>query len=332
MERRAGVLERIGPVDDRLRSRRPDGPVHRLEHGAAADIDPVHGQRFAHHSRGVHGAPGEHPDERDVAADAGRLRRAFERAGPADLDDMVDSRAAGQFAHRAVPFGLFAVVDRAPRAQRLGALAFRVARRHDDGARAVHDRELQGEDRNAAGAEQQDGLSRLDAAFLDQGMPRRERRARQGCGLAVIQTFGNRHRAVLRQHDLFGEHPVESAAERARHPVGGNSAGVPALEEAARNPVARLEARHPFAHCRHLAGAVRIRNPRIGQVARRRRFDRQQVAIIDRRGADAHPQLAGARLRNRAVGERQGVDAVGGNDLPRAHGRLLFNRGRFGLP
>ena len=257
-----------------------------------------------------------------MAAGARRRDRPLQRARAADLDDVVDPGAAGQRARVVLPFGPLAVVEGPPGAQRLRPLALRVARRDDDGARAVHDRELQREYRHPAGTEQQHGFARLDPPLLDQRVPRGKRGAGQGGGLAVVQPFRDRHDAVLGERDLLGEHAVERAAERAGHRVRRNPAVGPALEEAARHPVAGREARHARADRRDVAGPVGIRRARIGQVARRRRFDGEQVAVVDRRRAHAHQDLPRPRFGRGAVGEGEGVDAPVGDDFPGAHAAL----------
>ncbi len=72
---------------------------------------------------------------------------------------MIDAAAAIERDRRFVPFRRGPVVDAVRGAERLGARKLLVARRYDDRDDASSVRELQGEDRDAAGALQEHGAA-----------------------------------------------------------------------------------------------------------------------------------------------------------------------------
>ena len=113
-----------------------------------------------------------------------------------------------------------------------------------------------GEDRDAAGAEQQHPVTRLDPASLDQRVPGGERGARQGRGLFEGEALRDRQRAPGGENDLLGQDAVARSAERAGHGREAAGAVVPVLEEAGEHAVAGCEAGHARADGDHLAGAV----------------------------------------------------------------------------
>ena len=115
-------------------SRWRDGGVHRLEHLRRADIDALDvGALGEDQSRIELGrAAAQAADERNFAAEADGAERAGEGLRPADLDNVIDAAAAGEFDRRLVPFRRALVVDAAGGAERLGARELLVAGRGDD--------------------------------------------------------------------------------------------------------------------------------------------------------------------------------------------------------
>ena len=204
-----------------------------------------------------------------------------------------------------------------------------VALRRDDRPRARQGAELQREDRNAAGAEHQHRVARLEAALLHQRVPRRQRGAGERRRLRVVQIGRDGHDALGVQHDLFGEHSVERSAERARHGRGGYAARRPVLEEASRDPVAFGDARDARADRRHVARAVRIRDARIGEPPLCGRPHGAQIAVVDRIGPHPDPDLPGAGFGGGPFGQFEGVDAVLADDLPDFHESLRVGRWRI---
>ena len=156
---------------------------------------------------------------------------------------------AGQLPRRRGPVRRAGVVDRPPRAHVTGAAELVVAFRRDDRARADEDAELKREDRYPAGAEQQHRVARLEAALVDQRVPRRQRGAGQGRCLRVVEMRGNRHDPPGVEHDLFREHAVERSAQGACHRGRRDAACRPVLKEAPgdRSPSAMPETPGPTA-------------------------------------------------------------------------------------
>src|SRR4029077_9329014 len=111
-------------------------------------------------------ALGKAADQGDFAAEANGAERAGEGLRPADLDDVIDATAAGEFDRRLVPFRRALVVDAAGGAERLGARELLVARRGDDCGHAYRVRELQAEDRYAPGALQQHALASVQPGVM----------------------------------------------------------------------------------------------------------------------------------------------------------------------
>jgi hypothetical protein len=171
-----------------------------------------------------------------------------------------------------------------------------VARRGDDHLRAHQPGELQREDRDPAGALYQHALPGDDAPVLGERVPGGDRGARQRGALLERQVGGQRHHAVLLEHDVLRQHAVAAAAERALVGVGRRRAAPPALEEAAGDAVADLEAGHAGAELRHLAGAVGERDEvGLGRHPVGAERDRQ-VAVIERAGRDLDQHLGGPGL------------------------------------
>ena len=95
-----------------------------------------------------------------------------------------------------------------------GTCQFLVAARGRDHARAGQPCELEREERDAAGPLDQDRVARLDAAALDQGVPGRHARARQGGGFLEAEMSGDRNEPVLGQHGLLGQQADAAASQR----------------------------------------------------------------------------------------------------------------------
>jgi hypothetical protein len=152
------------------------------------------------------------------------------------------------------------VMSVAALSQGLGARQFFVAGRRRDDLRAHHAGDLQREDRHAAGALHEDGLPGHQLAVLDEGVPGGQGGAGQGRRFLKAHVGGNRHDALLLEHDDLGEHAVDAAAERAGLGVGAWLAADPVLEEAARDAIADLDAGDVRADRDDLARAVRQGN------------------------------------------------------------------------
>jgi hypothetical protein len=124
---------------------------------------------------------------------------------PAQLDDVVDTRAPRELDCARRPVRRRLVVDRLEGAELPRAHGLLVALRGGDHARPGQERQLQSEDRDAARAHDQDGLPRAQATLVDERMPGGDGRARQGRGLLVAQVLRDPDEAVLVQDDMVGE-------------------------------------------------------------------------------------------------------------------------------
>ena len=182
-----------------------------------------------------------------------------QRAGAADLDDLVDADAPRQLPDPPVPVGRRLVVDPVRGPQLLDPFELVVVARGGDDPGSGEPGELDGEDRDAAGPLGQHGVAGLDPPADDQRVPGRERRAGQGGGLLEAEMLGDADQAVLGKHDFLGEHAVDLAAQ------GGAGLGLvelaadPGGHEVGRDPIAGLEPGRPRAGRDHLAGPVRER-------------------------------------------------------------------------
>src|SRR6185312_4672903 len=94
---------------------------------------------------------GQHTDEADPASDTDGIERLRECSCAADFDDMIDARKARQVARLATPIRCRLIVDDIRSAEIAHAFELFITARCRDDARSKHPRELQREDRNAAG-------------------------------------------------------------------------------------------------------------------------------------------------------------------------------------
>src|SRR5256885_1872171 len=93
LEGLAGVGHGKDAIDHGAELVQRDCPVHGFEHGPTADKDALAAALFhkAGHGVDLTAGAGETADEADVAACADGPERFAQGAGPADLDDMVDT-------------------------------------------------------------------------------------------------------------------------------------------------------------------------------------------------------------------------------------------------
>ena len=252
-ERGRRVVERKYLVDHRLQPGAGDRAVHRLEHLGRADRDSLHVGALGHDQHRIESrGAGQDADHR-TAARANGTERLCQRAGTADLDHVIDAAAVGQFDRGLVPVRRGLVVDAVRGAEFPGARELLVAERCGDHRRAHQLGELQAEDRDTAGALHQHRVAGGDLAVFGERVPRGDAGAGQARAFLVRQMRRQLHHAVFFQHDVFGEHAVDAAAERAGVGVGRCEAAGPALEEIAGHAIAGF----------HLDDAVAdLRSPR----------------------------------------------------------------------
>jgi len=100
-ERIGKLLEREAAVDDRADAAAIERAYEILLVVPAADDQALQPRLLRHQGgrRHLTGAAGKHADQRNMSADAHRLDRLRQRARAADLDNMIDTAAAGPLAH-----------------------------------------------------------------------------------------------------------------------------------------------------------------------------------------------------------------------------------------
>jgi hypothetical protein len=148
-------------VDHRLDPVRCNGAVHCHKHLRRADRYALDvGAAGQDQSRIKFGRrPAQSSDHANLAANPDGTERARQRAGTADLEHLINAAAPGEFHRRLLPAGGALVIDALVGAEVLCTRKLLVARRRDDDLQAHCVRQLQPEDRDAAGALQQDGLA-----------------------------------------------------------------------------------------------------------------------------------------------------------------------------
>ena len=160
----------------------------------------------------------------------------------------------------------------------------------------------------------------LEVADLDQRVPRRDRGAGKRRALFKTQMGRQLHDTFFFQHRELGQHPVDRAAHRRGHRALADGAAEPALHEAARDPVADLDAADAGPDRDHFARAVRQRDQvGLGRRPRILRLDGEQIAIVERGCLDLHQHLPRTGCRGRPLDEGERVDALGGGDHVTLH-------------
>src|SRR5438105_5335706 len=135
-QRLANLLKRKYPVNHRSQLVQRDRSIHRLEHLPAANEDALDADALHQDRHGIDRAATarQDADQADLAARAHGAERLAERSGAADLDDVIDADAAGQFAGAIAPLRRRLVVDAVGRAELLDPLQLLVAARRGDDA------------------------------------------------------------------------------------------------------------------------------------------------------------------------------------------------------
>src|SRR6266704_839248 len=112
-QRLSDLLKRKYLVNHRPQLVQRDRSVHRFEHLPAADEDALHAYVLHQDRHGIDrtASARQDADQAYPAARANGAERLAERPGPADLDDVIDADAAGQFAGALAPLRRRLVVD-----------------------------------------------------------------------------------------------------------------------------------------------------------------------------------------------------------------------------
>src|SRR4029078_5139845 len=129
--------------------------------------------RLAIDHTGVDGASaGERANDADGAARTHLFHLRLELAGATDLDDQIDTGAAGLFQNLLIPFWLTAIIDQCIGPQCLGTVEFLLAARGEKGVGAMHLRKGKCKTSPPASAEYRNGLAGLDPSGLHDSVPR----------------------------------------------------------------------------------------------------------------------------------------------------------------
>src|SRR5262249_21017915 len=184
-------------------------------------------------------------------------------------------------------------------------------RRGADARRAAHLRELKREDGRAAGGLRQDSLDGLHAAEFDHRTPGGQSGAGKGSGFDVGKVIRSPDQCLRWKDVVLGEDAVDGAAERALHLGRARFAADPRLAEAADDAIARRKLPDIWTHRLHDASTVRNWYQRKLLTRSVHALDREKVAIVQRRGFDAHQHPAWAGLRGRLVYQTESLDTSG---------------------
>src|SRR5215469_6757612 len=195
-------------IDYRLNAARRYRTAHRLEHLHRADRDALHVGATGKDQSRIEFArrAGQAADHSDLATDADCTERAGKRRSTADLDNVVNATAAGESERSLLPVGRGLVVDAVIGAECLRTCELVVARRRNDHLNAHHARELEAEDRDAAGPLQQHRLTGDQPCVLHHGVPNRDDSTWEGRALLQRQVRWNFYDSVLLQHRIFRKH------------------------------------------------------------------------------------------------------------------------------
>ena len=184
---------------------------------------------------------------------------------------------------------------------------------------------MQAEDGNAAGAEDQNGLARLERMQAVKRIPGGDGGTGERRRLLVGDVVGDQDEALLVEHDILRKYAVDRAAEGCAGMAGFHVAAHPALHENARDPVAGLHAGDILAGFNDLARAIRQRHEvRWHGAAHVATGGDRQVAEIQRSGVHANQHLSASTPRRLRLGERQVIEAGLPGKAIKAHGSCLL--------
>ena len=177
--------------------------------------------------------------------------------------------------------------------------------------------ELEGEEGDAAGAEEEDGLAGVEVSALDEGVPGGEGRAGKGGGFGVGEVGGGGDEAGFGEEVGGGEDAVDGAAERGFAGRGEDGAVEPFLEEEAGDVVAYFEAGDVGADSGDDAGGVGAWDAGERHLGVVGAVDDHEVAVVEAGGVKVDEDFGGAGVGEgegveREVVETEGVEAEGG--------------------
>ncbi len=145
--------------------------------------------------------------------------------------------------------------------------------------------------------------------LFDDRDPGGERGTGQGGGLGKIEMGRDRQDRVLAEHAVLAGDPVHRRAQIEGEPLCVRRPALPAGEEAADHAIARAPARHALAELDDFAGSVGERNEVAPLLLRAiAALDGDEIAVVERGGAQPHQHLARARTRLRPLDDLQVVE------------------------
>ena len=177
--------------------------------------------------------------------------------------------------------------------------------------------DLEREERDAAGAEDEDGLAGAEVALFDERVPGGEGGAGEGCGFFVRVAGGCVDEAAFGEEVGGGEDAVDGAAEGGLAGGGEDGAVVPVLEEEAGDVVADFEVRDLAADGGDDAGRVGAGDAWQHHPGVVGAEHGHEVAVVERCGMELDEDIIGAGcgeldLFEREVVEAEGIEAEGG--------------------
>lgn len=277
-------------VDHRVELRRGDGCIHLLEHRAGADVDPVHSKLLVEDwrqgERLCGGTAAQNADLRDQSSDAGGTEGLAEGASAADLDYAVHAFPARNLGHPLRPVRALPIVAAGCKTEAGGSSQLVVAGGGSDDLCSEQRCELQGEERDASGALNQDSLAGESGARwiarVVQGVPRGDAGAGERRGFFVGEVFREADDAFVMEENVLGEHAVDIAAECGFGFFCGGRTIEPALHEDAADTVAHLNASDAFADGDDLARAIGARDTRQRHLWVVDALHDHEIAVVER--------------------------------------------------
>src|SRR5437660_1084357 len=118
------------------------------------------------------------------------------------------------------------------------------------------------------------------------------------------------YKSVCRKHPIFSKHTIERAPEGGVHLGLVRLSVEPTLEEAANHAVPSPEPRHARTNRLNDTGTVREWYKRKLLPGTITALHRQEIAVIQRRGLEAHEHLLRPGTRHRLFDECHTLDAV----------------------
>jgi hypothetical protein len=180
---------------------------------------------------------------------------------------------------------------------------------------------LQAQDRHAARPQQQHGVAGFDVIARDEdGIPRGDRCAGHRGRLDKAQAHRDNRQRIFVQHDFFGQHAVDVAAQAIADLGGRRCTFVPERKERTGHAIAHLHTRHARPDGQHFAGAVRARNDRIVDRDQVVPGCDHQVAIVERNGVHANAHFAQTEVAHWILDGLQAIDIGAVKNLVCPHG------------